>query len=233
MGIDRDRMPPETAFDPRRRRAELGARAVAQHGAVSRRQLLAIGFTRHEIEGMIRAGWLHRVHHGVYAVGRRSLGPKGRWMAAILACGSGALLSHRSAADHRGVRRSSQALIEITVPSDRGRRIAGVRTYVSRSLTERDREIHDGIPCTSVALTLLNLAAVTPRRQVERACDEAEVQGLFDLTAIDELLERSRGRRGASVLRSVLREHAIGTTLTRQGLEERTLALMVQAALAA
>lgn len=225
MGIDVDEMPPETAFHPRRRRAELAALAVAQHGAVSRRDLVALGFTRHEIEGMVRAGWLHRVHHGVYAVGRRSLGPKGRWMAAVLACGPGALLSHRSAADHRGLRRSGQPLIDVTVPSDRGRRIAGVRTYVSRCPTDRDREIHDAIPCTSVAVTLLNLAAVAPRRQVERACDEAEVQRLFDRNALDELLARSHGRRGASVLRCVLREHAIGTTLTREGLEELALAL--------
>lgn len=225
MGIDTDVGPCEAAKDPQRRRKQLGALAVAQHGAVSRRQLVALGFTRHEIRGMVRAGWLHPVHRGVYAVGRRSLGPKGRYMAAVLACGRGALLSHRSAADHLGLRRSSRALVEVTVPVDRARELEGISTTVSRHLTDRDRIVHDGIPCTSVALTLLNLAAVAPRRAVERACDEAEVQGIFDLAAIHELLGRGRRPAGAVLLREVLRAHAITTTLTRAGLEERTLTL--------
>lgn len=217
--------PSEAAKDPQRRREQLGALAVAQHGAVSRPQLLALGFTRHEICGMVRARWLHAVHRGIYAVGRRSLGPKGRRMAAVLACGPGALLSHRSAADHLGLRRSSQMLVEVTVPVDRARGREGISTTVSRHREDRDRIVHDGIPCTSVALTLLNLAAVAPRRAVERACDEAEVQDLFDLAAIDELLGRGRRPAGAALLRAVLREHAIATTLTREGLEERTLEL--------
>lgn len=196
---------------------------MVQHGAVARRQLLALGFKRHEIEGMLRAGWLHRVHCGVYAVGRRSLGPKGRYMAAVLACGPGAVLSHRSAADHLGLRRSTHALIEVTAAFERRR--PGIRARESRLLEERDRVVYDGIPCTSVALTLLNLAAVAPRRAVERACDEAEVQGLFDLAAIEELLGRRQRPPGAALLRAVLREHAITTTLTREGLEERTLTL--------
>jgi len=74
-------------------------------------------------------------------------------------------------------------------------------------------------------LTLLNIAAVESRRRLERACDESEVQRLFDLVAIEELLGRSGGCRGAGALRSMLEEHAIGTTLTRSELEERMLAL--------
>ena len=80
-------------------------------------------------------------------------------------------------------------------------------------------------PCASVPLTLLNIAAVESRRRLERACDESEVQRLFDLVAIEELLGRSGGCRGAGALRSMLEEHAIGTTLTRSELEERMLAL--------
>ena len=181
---------------------------------------------RHEITGMVRAGWLHRVHHGVYAVGRRSLGPRGRWMAAVLACGPGALLSHRSSAAHRGLRASAQRDVEVTLPQDRGRRLRGARTYVVGDLGQADGEVHDGIPCVTVARTLLGLAALLPRRAVERACDEAEVQRVFDLAAVEALLARSTGRRGAAVLRAVLNEHAIGTTLTREGLEDLVLSVL-------
>ena len=77
-----------------------------------------------------------------------------------------------------------------------------------------------------MARTLLDLAAILPRREVERACDEAEVQELFDLRAIEDVLDRSRGCRGTATLRAVLAEHRIGTTLTRRGLEEQTLRLL-------
>lgn len=230
MQIDTNVKPPETAFRLARRRTELAALAVAQHGAVAHSQLIALGFTRHEMQGMARAGWLHRVHHGVYAVGRRSLGRKGRWMAAVLVCGPGALLSHRAAGALLGIRRSTGSEIEITVPTERGRRINGVRTYLCKRLQLPDRTVHDDIPCTSVAMTLLSLAAVVDRRALERACDEAEVQRLFDLRAIDELLARSRGRRGAARLRAVLDEHALGSTLTRSELEERAARSSVTAA---
>jgi very-short-patch-repair endonuclease len=225
MGIEVDDRPRRTVAAPaRQRRAALEDLVALQHGAVSRPQLADLGFTRHEIAGLARAGWLHRVFPGVYALGRRSLGVRGRWMAAVLACGPGALLSHRSCAALRGIRRErSQALIEITVPSDRARAIAGVRAYRCCQLKPQDRTVVDGIPCASVALTLLGLAAVTNRRQTERACDEAEVQGVFDLRAVEELLDRACGRRGVAMLRAVLQEHVIGTTLTRSELEESAL----------
>jgi hypothetical protein len=95
----------------------------------------------------------------------------------------------------------------------------------------QDGDIVDGIPCTSVALTLLDLAAVAGRRPAERACDEAEVQRLVGLQQLDELLARSRGRRGVATLRAVLAERAIGTTLTRSRFEERTLGLCRRAQL--
>ena len=223
MEIDTAVKPTEAANHPSRRRGLLGDLALSQHGAVARRQLVELGFTRHEITGMVSAGWLHRVHYGVYAVGRRSLGPRGRWMAAVLACGPGALLSHRSSAAHRRLRASAQRDVEVTVPRDRGRRLQGVRVYVVGDLGPADGHVHEGIPCVTVARTLLGLAAVLPRRAVERACDEAELRRVFDLAASEELLARSTGRRGAAVLRAVLDEHEIGTTLTREGLEERVL----------
>jgi hypothetical protein len=192
-----------------------------------------LGFTRHEIDGLVRAHWLHAVFPGVYAVGRRSLSRKGRWMAAVLACGPGALLSHRCAGALHGIHRAAPTTIDVTVPTDRGRAINGIRTYRCRSLEPQDHAVVNGIPCTSVPLTLLDIAAVTSRRHTERACDEAEVQRLVDLQQLEDLLGRSRGRRGAATLRAILAEHAIGTTLTRSELEERTLGLCRRAQLPA
>jgi hypothetical protein len=146
-------------------------------------------------------------------------------MAAVLASGPEALLSHRSCAALAGIRRTAPSCVEVIVPQQRGT-IDGVRMYVSRRIRPQDRHKVDGIACTSVARTLLDLAATRPRREVERACDEAEVQQCFDLAAIEDVLGRSPGCRGAARLRAVLREHAIGTTLTRSVLEERALAVL-------
>ncbi len=171
---------------------------------------------------------LHGVHQGVYAVGHRSLRREAHWSAAVLACGPAALLGVRSCAALANIRRTSLSYVEVTVPRQLGR-MDGIRTYVCSRLEPQDRDKIDGIPCTSTALTLLNLAAVLPRRGLERACDEAEVQQLFDLAAIEDVLERFRGSRGAGRLRAVLDEHAIGTTLTRSRLEEQALVALGRA----
>jgi hypothetical protein len=205
----------------RDREQALAALATVQHGVVARQQLLALGFSPDQIQRMLASERLHRLHHGVYAVGHRKLTVRARWMAGVLACEPDALLGHRSAAALRQIRRTSLSYVEVTAP---GRHInAGIRTYVCRRLAPQDRDEIDGIPCASVALTLLQLAAVVPRRQLERACDEAEVQRLFDLAAVEDVLARFAGCRGAAQLRAVLDEHEIGTTLTRPGLEERAL----------
>ena len=222
-------MPREAVLSSLRRTEHaLAAKATAQHGVIARRQLLELGVTRHQIERMRSSRRLHDVHRGVYAVGHRALSERGHWMAAVLACGPDALLSHRSCAALTGIRRTALSYVEVIVPTRRGR-IEGVRAYVCARVAPQDRDHIDGIPCTSLARTLLDLATVLPRRGLERACDEAEVQQLFDLAATEDVLDRSRGCRGAAKLRAVLREHAIGTTLTRSELEERTLALLDRA----
>lgn len=217
------------AFVSARRQSALGSLAIAQHGAVASSQLVALGFTRHHIRRLCETGWLHRVHHGVYAVGRRSLSTKGHWMAAVLACRSGAVLSHRSAGALHGLLRNPPRMIEVSAPIKR--RIPGIRTHLCQSLEPADRTVVHGIPCTSVARTLLDIATVADRRQLERALDEAEVQRLVTRQGLAELLDRSKGRRGAAQLRAVLAEHDIGTTLTRSDLEELTLAVIRDAGL--
>ncbi len=152
-------------------------------------------------------------------------------MAAVLACGPGALLSHRSAALLWGLVPSSPTRVDVTVPTRSPRSSQGVLVHRPRSLSERDRTAVRSIPCTSVARTLVDLAGVVNRRQLERACNQAEVLRLFDHRAVAEALNRGRGRRGAALLRRVLADSARAHTFTRSELEERFLALCRSAGL--
>jgi predicted transcriptional regulator of viral defense system len=188
------------------------------------------GLSRAAVAKRAADGRLYRIHQGVYAVGRPHLTMRGRFMAAVLACGPGAVLSHRSAAALLGLRHDSRARMEVTVPGPARRPRTGVDLHRSTTLTDRDVTTVDGIPCTSVARTLVDLGDVTNRRGVERAVDQAEVLRVFDLRAVNDALERAGPRRGAGILRAVLADYA-GPKVTKQELEERFLALCRTAAL--
>jgi hypothetical protein len=142
-------------------------------------------------------------------------------MAAVLACGLGAVLSHRSAAALWGLRESSRSRIDVTAPGRRGRIPEGIDAHRHGFLTAADRTSVDGIPCTSISRTLLDLAAVVSYRELRYAVKQAEVEGLFDLTEMNELLNRSRGRRGIARLRRAIALHDPREQLTRRELEER------------
>jgi len=205
--------------------------ALRRHGVIARRQLRDLGLSPQAIQRRVVAGRLHPVHRGVYAVGHALLSDKGRWMAAVLACGPGAVLSYRNAAALWELRLSSREAIDITSVGRRGRTLEGVDAHRGDTLRAIDVTAVDEIPCTSVARTLLDLAEVIPRRDLERACDQAEVRRLFDLRALDDVLARANGRRGAPILRAILSELRFGTTITRSELEERFLDLCIAAAL--
>ena len=128
-------------------------------------------------------------------MGHSVLQLRGRWMAAVLACGPDAVLSHRDAAHLWDLRRSASARIDVTAPRTRGG-LDGIVLHRVRRLDPRDRTAHEGIPVTTVARALLDNAEVLRIRQLERMIEEAERVGLFDLRAIEELCERSHGRRG-------------------------------------
>jgi very-short-patch-repair endonuclease len=214
--------------------------AARQHGVVAVDQLRALGLTWDWVDARCRQGWLHRVHRGVYAVGRPALSMEGWWMAAVLACGPGAVLSHRSAGQlwglvagpetgHRGRHgrsRGAPGAVDVTVPSKSGRKPRTGLT-IHRSITLRSDEVteRDAIPVTTPARTLLDLAAVLSRRKLERAVDEAERLGLCGPAELRAIAQRHRGRPGAGPLNALLRTHAIGSTVTRSELEERFLAL--------
>ena len=199
--------------------------AREQHGVVSLSQLLDAGLGARGVRHRIAAGRLHRVHPGVYAVGHTQLTRDGRNRAAVLACGADSALSHRSAAHELGVRSSQRSRIDVTSPRRPGRRLANIDAHTSKTLLPRDVIEVDGLRCTSPARTLLDLAEVVSQQQLERACDQAEVLRLFDLKALQDVLDRAHGRRGAKALRAVLADHTIGSTLTRHELEARFLAL--------
>jgi predicted transcriptional regulator of viral defense system len=170
---------------------EIAALAERQHGVVALAQLMALGLGARAVRARVAAGRLHRIHRGVYAVGHALVTAKGRWMAGVLACGAGAALSHRSAAALLDVRPSTSILIEVVVPRRRSSAPRGIVARYRSALAPADVTVVDAIPCTSVACTLLDLAAVEPDRIVEKACDRAEQLQIFDLRALEDILARN------------------------------------------
>jgi very-short-patch-repair endonuclease len=198
--------------------------AAGQHTVISLDQLRALGLTASAVRSRVTSGRLHPIHRGVYAVGHGRLTREGRWMAAVLACGPEAVLSHRSAAALWGIRPDNRAKIDVSVPSRSVRSRPGIDVHRSLTLVPADRTRVDGMPCTTLARTLLDLAEVVNGRGLERAIEQAEVLRLFDLRAVEDVLARANGRRGAGVLRSVLAAME-EPALTDTDLEERFLTL--------
>jgi hypothetical protein len=173
--------------------------AGRQWGVVSRTQLRALGVSRHTADHWLRAGRLHRVYRGVYALGHTALRVEGRRLAAVFACGPNAVLSHRSAASQWGLLRTDQTRIDVTAL--RGRHGApGIRLHRSRSLDAQDTTRHEGIPITSVSRTLLDLAATVRSTELERALAQAERLRVYDHRAITDVIARCNGHRGTSIL---------------------------------
>jgi len=209
--------------DPPRDQA-ISALAAHQHAVVALAQLKRLGLTTGAAGRRAAAGRLHRVHHGVYSlVDPVLLTRNGRFMAAVLACGDGAVLSHRAAAALHNLGLVIRARIDVTAPGSRGRGRSGIRVHSAATLAPRDLTVIDNIPVTALARTLLDVAEDAIRRDVERALDRAEQQRLLDMTVIGDVLRRAGGRRGAEILADVLQQHKIGSTLTRNDLEEAFL----------
>jgi very-short-patch-repair endonuclease len=190
---------------------------------VTARQLLELGVGEHGIYERVRTGRLLRLYRGVYAVGHEQLRRDGRWLAAVLACGPGAALSHQSAAALWEIRPSASAVIHLTVPTQSGRvRRKGLRVHRSGRIGLDEVTVKDGLPVSTVARTLLDLADVLPRQDLKRAIHESEYKRLFDLTAITAVVHANPGRRGKRLLTL-----AQGPSqLTRSELERRFLSLV-------
>jgi hypothetical protein len=199
--------------------------AGRQHGVVAAAQLKVVGVRRGAIDVRRQRRQLHPLHRGVYAVGHTVLTANGHRMAAVLAIGPTAVLSHRAGAALLGLRPTARAAFEVTVPASGRRSRPGVEVHCVRTLHPGDVTAVDGIPCTAWPRTVLDCADVLPPRAVERLLDAAVELRLYDERLLHAVLARSRGRRAATVLREVLATHVAGTTATRSLLEEAFLAL--------
>jgi very-short-patch-repair endonuclease len=158
----------------------VAAIAAQQYGVVSVEQLREAGLDKHRVRHRVRAGRLHAVHRGVYAVGHAHLSVEGRWMAAVLACGRRAVLSHRAAAAAwRLLPDLPRAPVDVSVPSDTGKKIRrGICLHRRPSLDPKSITRHRRIPVTTPAHTLIDLGKVAPPVEVRRARRQAVVLGL-------------------------------------------------------
>ena len=212
--------------------AQLAALGAAHWAVFSLAELVELGLTPRAVQARAATARLYRHYRGVYSlVPPDLLTREGRWLAAALACGPGAVLSHRSAAALHGLRPYGGVKIDVTVPTRSPRKHAGIAVHRSTALTPADITTINAIPCTTAARTLFDLAEVVERRGLERAFDQAEIIEVFDLRAIEDQLDRNPARPGGAVVRAVLAEHYIGSTATWSELEERFLGLVRKAGL--
>lgn len=220
--------------------------AAEQHGLLTRAQLLEHGVTAHTVTARVRARRFRLVHRGVYLIGPL-VSPRAREMAAVLACGPGAAVSHASAArlwspaPDRSRSRSPHGAhavdvtgaippVDITIARGDRRHRSGIRVHRAASLEPEDMAILDGIPVTTPVRTLLDLAGVTGRRELEEAVARAERDGLIDRVELRGIVAHRAGRPGSRVLRDLLGGDA-PLAITRSEAEERLLALLRKAQL--
>lgn len=205
--------------------------ASTQAGRVSRAQLVALGFGRRAIEHRLARGRLHRVHRGVYAVGHTASAPASRAMAALLAAGSDAVLSHDTAAAIWGLRREAGGPIDVTIPGREPSRHRELRVHRTERLEPPDVARHLGLPLTSPARTLLDIAGRLDERALRWAVEEGRVLGLVTADELADEVERHRGRRGVARLRRVLAQMGDAPLRTRSGGERRLVDLILAAGL--
>jgi very-short-patch-repair endonuclease len=189
---------------------------------------MKMGMNDAAIRRRLAKGSLHRVHPGVYAVGYPSLTAEGRWMAAVLACGRGAVLSHLDAAVLWSIYKSQGARVHVTVLSRRA--VPGLWIHRARHLDPDDVTTKDGIPVTTVARTLVDLTDLLAEDRVLRAIREAEYLKLLDPQTLTAAVKRAHGRRRIAALKNALAHHRPGQ-IVREELEHRFLELVRQAGL--
>jgi hypothetical protein len=181
--------------------------ARRQHGVLTRSDLLGLGYTPKAIKHRVRSGRLHPIVRGVYAVGRRHLSHEGRWMAAVLACGPGAALSHRSAAAHWGFGKEHKNYIDLSLRRASESRLPGVRCHRRPSLPVSAITTRLSIPLTQPVQTFLDLATVAGPRTLERAINEADKRDVIDYDSLRKALEDHPGEPGVRPLRHILDKH--------------------------
>jgi predicted transcriptional regulator of viral defense system len=181
---------------------EVARIAGRQHGVVTRTQLLDAGLSRSSLSRGARSGRLHRVHPGVYRVGHRAPSTEARYLAAVLACGDGAVLSGRAAAHLYGLVKDGPPAPEVTTVHDR--RARGVITHRVRHLDPADVTRYRSIPITTVARTVVDIATHLTLDELARACHEAEVRHHLTQPQVEATLVRRYNPPGAAKLRAIL-----------------------------
>jgi very-short-patch-repair endonuclease len=205
---------------------ELARIASAAHGVVTRGELLRAGVTSKQLDQRLRTGLLFREYRGVYRVGHRAPSLEARYLAAVRACGQKALLSGRAAGHLLGMLKGVAPAPEVTVPT--ARQVPGVMTRRTRRLDAQDRMTWRNIPVTTVARTIVDLAASLSTGDLARACHEAGVRHGTTPAMVEDVLARRPGSPGAAKLREILRGD-VRITLSR--LESRFLELLRDAGL--
>jgi hypothetical protein len=188
-------------------------------------QLRELGVSAVQIARWQATGRLHHVHEGVYAVGHRALPSGGAQFAAVLAGGPGAARSHASAAAHLGLRPSRASVVDVMVPRSGERARDGIRFHRPTIFGRQDVRVSDGIPTTTVARTLVDLAGVVRFEPLEIAVEQAERLGVLDVKAIADVLARISRPRGVRNLRRCLGAERLDGSLTASRLERDFLAL--------
>ncbi|HET9153173.1 MAG TPA: DUF559 domain-containing protein [Solirubrobacterales bacterium] len=207
------------------REAEALDRAIAdlarrQYGVVSRRQLLRIGEKEKGIEYRLAIGRLHLLHHGTYAVGHRVVPREGRWLAAVMAAGPSAVLSHWSAAALWMIRPNQRSVVDVTAPH-KSRSWDGIKRH-HKALPADEVTVQDGIPVTTVPRTIFDLAATEDVDTIAAMLRESEHRNLWDELSLPDLVGRYPGRRGVNKVRLALQRITEEPTgRKRSKLEER------------
>lgn len=205
--------------------AKVAALAASQHGVFSLAQCAPLGLGARAVQKRAEAGRLHRIHRGVYALVPPALLTRDPlFMAAVLACGSGAVLSHQSAAVLHGLVTKAPPENHVTAPTHRS--LHGVRVHRSLTLTDRDATVVNGIPCTSLARTLLDLGDDLNQTQHERALNQTQAMGRLRLRALDDQLQGNPNRIAATNLRRALAIYRPGQAPVESRLEADFLALI-------
>ena len=200
--------------------ATVRALAASQHWVLPRWQLLALGFGKRAIEHRLATGRLHRLHRGVYAYGRADVSRRGMFLAAVLACGDGAVLSHRSAGVLWAICAAPGRPVHVSSTRRAGHADPLIALHRTRLLASGDRALRDRIPVTSLHRTLVDLAGILDADELRDAFEEADRQNLLQLAAVAGACERSRGRRGVGALRALVAE-ALAPELKRSVFEDR------------
>jgi very-short-patch-repair endonuclease len=208
----------------------IAAVAEQQHGVVSRAQLRGLGLTDREISLRAQRGALHPLFHATFAVGHRAIDRKGCMLAAVLACGEHTVLSHGSAAELLNLWDKRPTVVDVIPPDWSGRKIPDIRWHRVRPPQPDEVEIRDGILCTTVSRTIVDMAGRSGWGQLRRLVEQAAVLRQLDVDEIDLVL--SRGRRcGAPRLRTILagwRGTAVPRPRVRSRLEARLLPRLIE-----